>query len=87
LNLAVSTARPAGGGAAADFGKNTAGPKKGDWVVMAAWLVQLCARLLLPADAPASAAEADAFRGQLVALEEIQALAGWLERRPAAASR
>jgi hypothetical protein len=54
---------------------------------MAAWLVQLCARLLLPADAPASAAEADAFRGQLVALEEIQALAGWLERRPAAASR
>jgi chromatin segregation and condensation protein Rec8/ScpA/Scc1 (kleisin family) len=68
-------------------GKIPLGQKKGDWVVMAAWLVQLCARLLLPADAPASTAEADAFRGQLVALEEIQALAGWLERRPAAASR
>jgi hypothetical protein len=59
--------------------------QKGDWVVMAAWLVQLRARLLLPADAPAqqeAAAEADQFRGRLVALEEIQALAGWLERRP-----
>jgi hypothetical protein len=46
---------------------------------MAAWLVQLRARLLLPADAPAqqdAAAEADVFRGRLVALEEIQALAG-----------
>jgi segregation and condensation protein A len=52
---------------------------------MAAWLVQLRARLLLPADAPAqqeAAAEADAFRGRLVALEDIQALASWLERRP-----
>ena len=59
--------------------------QKGDWVVMAAWLVQLRARLLLPADAPAqqeAAAEADVFRGRLVALEDIQALAGWLERRP-----
>jgi segregation and condensation protein A len=52
---------------------------------MAAWLVQLRARLLLPADAPAqqeAAADAGVFRGRLVALEEIQALAGWLERRP-----
>ena len=59
--------------------------QKGDWVVMAAWLVQLRARLLLPADAPAqqeAAAEADLFRGRLVALEDMQALAGWLERRP-----
>jgi segregation and condensation protein A len=59
--------------------------QKGDWVVMAAWLVQLRARLLLPAEAPAqqeAAVEADALRGRLVALEEIQALAGWLERRP-----
>ena len=59
--------------------------QKGDWVVMAAWLVQLRARLLLPADAPAqqeAAAEADMFRGRLVALEDIQALALWLERRP-----
>jgi segregation and condensation protein A len=59
--------------------------QKGDWVVMAAWLVQLRTRLLLPADAPAqqdAVAEADQFRGRLVALEEIQALAGWLERQP-----
>jgi segregation and condensation protein A len=47
--------------------------------------VQLRARLLLPTDAPAgqeAAAEADLFRGRLVALDDIQALAGWLERRP-----
>jgi segregation and condensation protein A len=59
--------------------------QQGDWVVMAAWLVQLRARLLLPADAPAqqdAAAEADTFRGRLVALDDIQALAQWLERRP-----
>jgi segregation and condensation protein A len=59
--------------------------QKGDWVVMAAWLVQLRARLLLPADAPAqqdAVAEADQLRGRLVALEDIQALAKWLERRP-----
>jgi hypothetical protein len=39
----------------------------------------------LPADAPAgqeAAAEADMFRGRLVAVGDIQALAGWLERRP-----
>jgi segregation and condensation protein A len=47
---------------------------------MAAWLVQLRARLLLPADAPAGQ-EADQLRGRLVALEDMQALAGWLERR------
>ena len=59
--------------------------QKSDWVVMAAWLVQLRARLLLPADAPAqqdAVAEADAFCGQLVALEHMQALAAWLVRRP-----
>jgi segregation and condensation protein A len=52
---------------------------------LAAWLVQLRTRLLLAADAPTkqeAAAEADVFRGRLVALEEIQALLGWLERRP-----
>jgi segregation and condensation protein A len=58
---------------------------KGDWVVMAAWLVQLRTRLLLPTEGPgqqAATAEADQLRGRLVALEEGQALAGWLERRP-----
>ena len=59
--------------------------RKGDWVVMAAWLVQLRARLLLPADAPAQhegTADADRLRERLVALEEIPALATWLDRRP-----
>lgn len=59
--------------------------QKGDWVVMAAWLLQLRSRLLLPADAPArqdAAREAGQVRERLVALEKMQALAGWLERRP-----
>jgi segregation and condensation protein A len=59
--------------------------QKGDWVVMAAWLLQLRSRLLLPADAPAqqgAAAEADELRDRLAALQETQALALWLERRP-----
>jgi segregation and condensation protein A len=59
--------------------------QKGIWVVMAAWLVQLRARLLLPADPAAqqdAAAEADQLRDRLVGLEETQALVGWLERRP-----
>jgi segregation and condensation protein A len=59
--------------------------QKGDWVVMAAWLVQLRARLLLPADPLTqqdAAAEAGQFRDRLVALQQTQALAGWLERRP-----
>jgi segregation and condensation protein A len=59
--------------------------QKGDWVVMAAWLVQLRARLLLPAD-PATlqdaTIEAGQFRDRLVTLQETQALAGWLERQP-----
>jgi segregation and condensation protein A len=59
--------------------------QKGDWVVMAAWLVQLRALLLLPADAPAqqnAVVEADQLRDRLVALQEAQALALWLEQRP-----
>jgi len=59
--------------------------QKGDWVVMAAWLLQLRSRLLLPADTPAqqdATAEADELLGRLVALQAMQALAGWLERRP-----
>jgi segregation and condensation protein A len=52
---------------------------------MAAWLVQLRTRLLLPADAPGqqeAAAEADQLRFRLIALEAMQALAVWLEQRP-----
>jgi segregation and condensation protein A len=59
--------------------------QKADWVVMAAWLVQLRTRLLLPADAPGqqeATAEADELRVRLVALEAMQALALWLEQRP-----
>jgi segregation and condensation protein A len=59
--------------------------QKADWVVMAAWLVQLRARLLLPADAPTqpeATAEAEQLRARLVALADIQALTGWLQRRP-----
>ena len=59
--------------------------QKGDWVVMATWLVQLRARLLLPVDAPAqqqAQLEADQLRERLVGLQAMQALAGWLERRP-----
>ena len=49
--------------------------QKGDWVVMAAWLVQLRSRLLLPADAPAqqaAAAEADQLRDRLMTLQAMQ---------------
>ena len=59
--------------------------QKGDWVVMTAWLLQLRSLLLLPPDAPArqdAVAEADQLRERFVALQEIQALAVWLERRP-----
>jgi len=59
--------------------------QKGDWVVMAAWLLELRSRLLLPAGTPAqqdATAEADELLGRLVALQAMQALAGWLERRP-----
>ena len=59
--------------------------QKGDWLVMASWLLQLRSRLLLPADAPVHQAAKDAadrFRNRLFALAEIQALAAWLEGRP-----
>ena len=59
--------------------------QKADCVVMAASLVQLRSRLLLPVDAPAqqdAIAAAGELQGQLVALQAIQALGGWLARRP-----
>lgn len=59
--------------------------QKADWVIMAAWLLQLRARLLLPSDTPgrqAAEVEADRLRGQLLELQQMQALAAWLERRP-----
>jgi segregation and condensation protein A len=59
--------------------------QKGDWVVMAAWLVQLRSQLLLPANASAqqnALAQAGQLRGRLAELQDTQALAGWLGRRP-----
>jgi segregation and condensation protein A len=57
--------------------------QKGDWLVMAAWLLQLRSRLLLPADAPVHQAAKDGrLRNRLTDLAEIQALAGWLDGRP-----
>ena len=58
--------------------------QKGNWVVMAAWLVQLRTRLLLPADAPEqreAAADAAQLRDRLTTLQAMRGLAGWLERR------
>ena len=59
--------------------------QKGDWVVMAAWLLHLRSLLLLPADnlaRKAASEEAERFRDRLSGLAEIQALAAWLDRRP-----
>jgi segregation and condensation protein A len=59
--------------------------QKADWVVMAAWLVQLRTLLLLPADASArqdAEVEAGQLRERLVALQETEALAIWLAQRP-----
>ena len=55
-----------------------------DWLVMAATLTQLRARLILPTSAPEAQAalrEADALRWQLLSRQHIQAAADWLERR------
>jgi segregation and condensation protein A len=59
--------------------------EKADWLVMAAWLLQLRSNLLLPAGAPARAAaadEADRLRLRLAAQRDMQACAAWLDRRP-----
>jgi len=56
-----------------------------EWVVMAAWLVQLRSRLLLPAEAKASDAanrEAAQLRRGLARLDAVQAAARWLDRQP-----
>lgn len=66
-------------------GRGTPLGQQGDWVVMAAWLLLLRSQLLLPADTPAQLAasvEADRLRMRLGALQDAQALADWLGRRP-----
>ena len=59
--------------------------ERGDWLVMAAWLVLLRSRLLLPLATPAREAaqrQAGRLRGRLLGLEKVQALAAWLDQRP-----
>ncbi len=59
--------------------------ERADWLVMAAWLVLLRSRLLLPRAAPAREAaqrQAGRLRVRLLGLERAQALAAWLDHRP-----
>jgi len=71
--------------ALAASGHTTPLAHQGEWVVMAAWLVWLRSRLLLPPDAPAqvaAAVEAARLRDRLLALRAAQGLAAWLAARP-----
>ena len=57
----------------------------GDWLVMAATLLQLRSRLLLPAhdpEAKAARSQAETLRRQLLGRAHISAAVDWLERRP-----
>ncbi len=57
----------------------------GGWLVMAAWLLLLRSRLLLPAGSEAGQAaqrDAAALRRQLADREHVRRLADWLARRP-----
>jgi len=68
-----------------DAGGRTPLALQADWVVMAAWLVQLRSRLLLPAEAEASDAanrEAAQLRRGLTRLDAVQAAARWLDGQP-----
>ena len=56
-----------------------------DWLVMAAWLLLLRSRLLLPAGSAedrAAQAEAAELRRRLADREAVRAMTEWLERRP-----
>jgi segregation and condensation protein A len=56
-----------------------------DWLVMAAWLVWLKSRLLLPKDveeARQAETAAKTLTDRLAALERIRTASAWLERRP-----
>lgn len=60
-------------------------PVLGDWLVAAAALLALRARLLLPAEAQenrAAAREADDLRRRLAERDRLRTLAAWLEARP-----
>ena len=71
--------------ALAASGHTTPLAHQGEWVVMAAWLVWLRSRLLLPPESPAqqeAAAEAGRLRENLLALHAAQGLAAWLGTQP-----
>jgi segregation and condensation protein A len=73
------------GAALAACGQATPLAHRGEWLVMAAWLVWLRSRLLLPPDAPDqqdAAADAARLRERLLALRAAQGLAAWLDARP-----
>ncbi len=63
--------------------------ERGGWLVMAAWVVLLRSRLLLH-NRPTAEAEAPVradrhtrhLRAQLLGLQQVQAVAAWLDRRP-----
>jgi segregation and condensation protein A len=60
-------------------------PQLAEWLIRAAWLVALRARLLLPADAAENSEarrEAAGLRQRLADREAALRLADWLERRP-----
>jgi len=68
-----------------DAGGRTPLGVQADWVVMAAWLLQLRSRLLLPAEAAASDAanrEAAQLRKRLARLDTVQEAARWLDAQP-----
>ena len=68
-----------------DAGGRTPLALQADWVVMAAWLLQLRSQLLLPADAAAQDAanrEAARLRRGLARLDAVQAAARWLDEQP-----
>ena len=63
--------------------------ERGGWLVMAAWIVLLRSRLLLqdrPAADPEAQGRADRharrLRAQLLGLQQVQAVAAWLDRQP-----
>jgi len=63
--------------------------ERGGWLVMAAWIVLLRSRLLLhdgPAADPKAQDRADQharrLRAQLLGLQQVQAVAAWLDRQP-----
>jgi segregation and condensation protein A len=66
-------------------GRKTPLGEMGDWVVMAAWLLLLRSRFLLPPDSPAQIAaerEARELQARLVALHDMQSCVGWLACQP-----